>query len=72
VGRPPDRLFRGTPNTRQCRIPAEVDRHHIRYRFGASGADGGTDTFFADGRAGQSTWDTLLNFHDDMLAQQQN
>ncbi len=30
---------------------------------GASGADGGTDTFFVDGRGGQSTWNTLLNFH---------
>ena len=35
---------------------------------GASGADGGTDTFFVDGRGGQNTWDTLLNFHPgDML-----
>lgn len=30
---------------------------------GASGTDGGTDTFFVDGRGGQTTWDTLLNFH---------
>ena len=35
---------------------------------GASGADGGKDTFFVDGGNGQSTWDTLLNFHaGDML-----
>ena len=35
---------------------------------GADGLDGGTDTFFVDGRGGQSTWDTLLNFHTgDML-----
>lgn len=35
---------------------------------GASGADGGKDTFFVDGGHGQSTWDTLLNFHvGDML-----
>ena len=30
---------------------------------GASGADGGNDTFFVDNRGGQCTWDTLLNFH---------
>jgi hypothetical protein len=30
---------------------------------GATGADGGTDTFFVDNRGGQTTWDTLLNFH---------
>ncbi len=29
---------------------------------GATGADGGTDTFFLDGTAG-TTWDTLANFH---------
>lgn len=35
---------------------------------GADGTDGGTDTFFVDGRGGQSTWDTLVNFHPgDML-----
>jgi hypothetical protein len=30
---------------------------------GASGSDGGTDTFFVDGRSGGNTWDTVLNFH---------
>ncbi|MBV9252327.1 MAG: DUF4082 domain-containing protein [Acetobacteraceae bacterium] len=30
---------------------------------GADGSDGGADTFFVDGRGGQHTWDTLLNFH---------
>ena len=35
---------------------------------GASGADGGKDTFFLEARGGQATWDTLLNFHTgDML-----
>lgn len=35
---------------------------------GASGADGGKDTFFVNGGNGQNTWDTLLNFHTgDML-----
>ena len=35
---------------------------------GADGTDGGTDTFFVDSRGGQSTWDTLVNFHPgDML-----
>jgi len=29
---------------------------------GATGVDGGTDTFFLDGTAG-TTWDTLVNFH---------
>ena len=29
---------------------------------GATGADGGTDTFFLDGTAG-TTWDTIANFH---------
>jgi len=33
------------------------------FLVGASGADGGSDTFFVDGRGGQSTWDTLVNFH---------
>ena len=33
------------------------------FLVGASGADGGTDTFFLDTRGGQSTWDTLVNFH---------
>ena len=32
------------------------------FLVGASGADGGTDTFFLDGRSG-TTWDTLVNFH---------
>jgi hypothetical protein len=30
---------------------------------GGTGADGGTDTFFVDGRGGENTWDTILNFH---------
>jgi len=30
--------------------------------IGATGADGGTDTFFLDGTAG-TTWDTIANFH---------
>ncbi|MBV9248358.1 MAG: DUF4082 domain-containing protein [Acetobacteraceae bacterium] len=35
---------------------------------GAEGSDGGADTFFVDGRGGQHTWDTLVNFHPgDML-----
>ena len=29
---------------------------------GATGADGGTDTFFLDGTVG-TTWDTIVNFH---------
>ena len=33
------------------------------FLVGATGADGGADTFFLDGRGGQTTWDTLLNFH---------
>ena len=32
------------------------------FMTGATGADGGTDTFFLDGTAG-TTWDTLVNFH---------
>ena len=32
------------------------------FLVGATGADGGTDTFFLDGRSG-TTWDTLVNFH---------
>jgi len=30
---------------------------------GGTGADGGTDTFFVDGRGGASTWSTIVNFH---------
>ncbi len=30
---------------------------------GASGADGGTDTFFVDGRGGATTWSTAVDFH---------
>ena len=33
------------------------------FLVGASGADGGTDTFFLNTAGGQSTWDTLVNFH---------
>jgi len=33
------------------------------FLVGASGADGGTDTFFLDERGGQVTWSTLVNFH---------
>ena len=33
------------------------------FLVGASGADGGTDTFFIDERAADVTWSTLLNFH---------
>jgi hypothetical protein len=33
------------------------------WMVGADGTDGGTDTFFVDGRDGQSSWSTLLNFH---------
>ena len=32
------------------------------FLVGSTGADGGTDTFFVDGRGGQ-TWSTLVNFH---------
>jgi len=35
---------------------------------GASGADGGNDTFFLSDQGNQQTWDTLVNFHvGDML-----
>jgi hypothetical protein len=35
---------------------------------GASGQDGGTDTFFLSASGGQQAWDTLVNFHvGDML-----
>jgi len=30
---------------------------------GGTGADGGTDTFFVDGRGGGVTWSTVVNFH---------
>ena len=30
---------------------------------GAMGTDGGTDTFFVDGRGSGDTWSTLVNFH---------
>ena len=32
------------------------------FLVGATGADGGTDTFFIDGRNG-TTWSTIVNFH---------
>ena len=31
--------------------------------FGATGADGGSDTFFVDGRGGTVTWSSIVNFH---------
>lgn len=33
------------------------------FLVGSTGADGGTDTFFVDCRAGAETWSTLVNFH---------
>ena len=33
------------------------------FLVGASGADGGTDTFFLDGRQSAPTWDTIVDFH---------
>ena len=33
------------------------------WMVGASGADGGTDTFFVDNQTDQTSWNTLLNFH---------
>ena len=33
------------------------------FLVGAAGGDGGTDTFFVDGRGGSTTWSTVVNFH---------
>ena len=33
------------------------------FLVGSTGADGGTDTFFADARGGGITWSTAVNFH---------
>ena len=33
------------------------------FLIGATGADGGTDTFFVDGRGGIVTWSSIANFH---------
>ena len=33
------------------------------FLIGGTGADGGTDTFFVDGRGGAVTWSTVVNFH---------
>ncbi|MGI4944255.1 MAG: carbohydrate-binding domain-containing protein [Janthinobacterium lividum] len=33
------------------------------FLVGADGSDGGTDTFFVDGRGGATTWSTVVNFH---------
>ena len=33
------------------------------FLVGASGADGGTDTFFTDARDNTAVWNTLVNFH---------
>ncbi len=33
------------------------------FLVGARGLDGGTDTFFLDGRGGAVTWSTVVNFH---------
>jgi Ca2+-binding RTX toxin-like protein len=33
------------------------------FLVGASGADGGTDTFFLDGRGSGVTWSTIVDFH---------
>ena len=33
------------------------------FLVGGNGNDGGTDTFFIDGRGGGVTWSTIVNFH---------
>ena len=33
------------------------------FLVGGTGAGGGTDTFFVDGRGGGNTWSTIVNFH---------
>ncbi len=33
------------------------------FLVGGNGADGGTDTFFVDGRGGDVTWSSIVNFH---------
>ncbi len=33
------------------------------FLVGGTGRDGGTDTFFVDGRGGGTTWSTVVNFH---------
>ena len=33
------------------------------FLVGGTGADGGTDTFFVDGRGGAVTWSSIVNFH---------
>jgi Ca2+-binding RTX toxin-like protein len=33
------------------------------FLVGGTGADGGTDTFFIDGRGGAVTWSSVVNFH---------
>ncbi len=33
------------------------------FLVGSAGADGGTDTFFVDGRGSNVTWSTIANFH---------
>ena len=33
------------------------------FLVGGTGADGGTDTFFVDGRSSATTWSTVVNFH---------
>ena len=33
------------------------------FLVGGTGADGGTDTFFVDGRGGVETWSSIVNFH---------
>ncbi len=33
------------------------------FLVGGAGADGGTDTFFVDGRGGAVTWSSVVNFH---------
>ncbi len=33
------------------------------FLVGGKGADGGTDTFFVDGRGGVVTWSSIVNFH---------
>jgi hypothetical protein len=33
------------------------------FLVGGTGADGGTDTFFADGRGSGTTWSSIVNFH---------
>ena len=63
----PDVLLHGGPGDDALTVTAGTNvldgGGGSNFLVGAIGSDGGTDTFFVDGRGGSATWSTAVNFH---------